>query len=375
MVFLVGARRSGTNWLHTLMALHPRLVNVPSETHLFYTLAELQKRFQHGLLSSPNTGATYLPRAELIASFRQLCDRAFAFQLGADAAHDVMLVERTPLHAQHLDLIAEIYPDAAVVHLIRDGRDVAASLARQPWGPESIADAAQEWVDTVGKARAHRAPRYIEIRHEDLMRDVVDTMRALFDFLGLDLPDDMAGKLQAAARIPVNRSPQQHTPEEANDRQEVERIAGPLLAELGYPIGESRGQPKPSRRVASRGKRSRAEPTGDDLQYVVDRLLAGLVEQDAVALGQILSPSVAVRFRDTGVELRGQDGVDEVARELVAAIRPAGQQVRGDSFGNRPFTVVWGHEENGEVTHRILIVGVNRERLVASIDYYEMRSS
>ena len=77
VIFLVGARRSGTNWLHDLLALHPRLVQVPSETHLFHTLGTLSERFQHGLIGSPNTGAIYLPREEMLDSFRDLADRAF----------------------------------------------------------------------------------------------------------------------------------------------------------------------------------------------------------------------------------------------------------------------------------------------------------
>ena len=81
VLFLVGARRSGTNWLHGLLTLHPRLVKVPSETHLLYTLSELAPRFQHGLVGSANTGAIFLPREDMLDGFRDLCDRAFAHQM------------------------------------------------------------------------------------------------------------------------------------------------------------------------------------------------------------------------------------------------------------------------------------------------------
>ena len=152
VMFLVGARRSGTNWVQALLAVHPRLVPLPSETHLLYGIAQLEGQFQHGLVSSPTTAKVYLPRPEMLDGFRDLCDRAFAIQLAASGA-DTIALERSPWHGRHLDLVAEIYPEAHVIHLIRDGHDVAASLARQPWGPGTLTAAAEEWAESVSLAR------------------------------------------------------------------------------------------------------------------------------------------------------------------------------------------------------------------------------
>src|SRR5947208_2188830 len=144
MIFVVGARRSGTRWLQRILAAHPHVAWVPSESHLFsHGIAPLFELFQHSLRSSTTTGRVYVERAVALDGARDLCDAVLGGFLDPGAER---LVERTPLHVLHLDLISGIYPDAQVVHIIRDGRDVALSVAAQNWGPSGIKDAAAEWL-------------------------------------------------------------------------------------------------------------------------------------------------------------------------------------------------------------------------------------
>jgi hypothetical protein len=398
VLFLVGARRSGTNWLHNLLALHPRLVKVPSETHLLYTLSELEPRFQHGLVGSANTGAIFLPRDEMLDGFRDLCDRAFAHQMRVFGGPGKILVERTPLHAQHLALVGGVYPDAHVVHLIRDGREVAASLVRQPWGPDSLAAAAAEWVETVTKARSHRPPLYHEIRHEDLSADVTGEMRLLFQALGLDVSDELLERIRDAAPRPVNATPGSdpakgsHWRQDLDDQQvaEIEHVAAEALADYGYQVGADAAEsiePRaviatPSRRGALRRRLIPARQgtsttpahgvTPDLVQYVVDRLLAGLEAGDVGQVEAVLSPTVEIRLHDTGRTLRGRDGLAAAAVALVAAASPHGTQVRGDSHPGSPsFTVVWTHAEATGLVHRVLVITVDTVERVSRLDYYQ----
>jgi hypothetical protein len=372
LIFLVGARRSGTNWLHSLLGLHPRVAKVPSETHLFYTLARLQERFQHGLIGSANTGAVYLPRDEMIASFRDLCDRAFAIQMRTYGGPDHLLVERTPLHALHLDLIQEIYPEAPVVHLIRDGREVAVSLTRQSWGPPTLREAAAEWLDTVTAARSHRPARYYEMRHEALVADVVAAMTGLCGFLGLAVTDDVIASWREAAPHRVNATPGGSAPDQSG---EVEAVAGDVLRELGYEAHPS--APRRRRRWPMKARGAQPDPQpprpvlADQIQHVIDQTMAAIQQRDVTSLAALLSPAVQARLHDSGRTLSGSDGREAVAEALIAALGGDGRQVRGDSnFGRPAFTILLTHERPGGRVHRAVVVTVDDTLLVTRLELF-----
>ncbi|RAT68221.1 sulfotransferase family protein, partial [Lonsdalea populi] len=83
---------------------------------------------------------------------------------------------------------AAIWPKARFIHIVRDGRDLAAShLKTVPdWGYQTIAEAANGWLEIVAHARL-TAPdsRYLEIRYEDLVTRPRETIAQMLDFLGL----------------------------------------------------------------------------------------------------------------------------------------------------------------------------------------------
>jgi hypothetical protein len=56
-------------------------------------------------------------------------------------------VDTTPKNARRSDLLLEVFPDARVVHMTRDGRDVAMSFAEQTFGPADPLSALQAWFE------------------------------------------------------------------------------------------------------------------------------------------------------------------------------------------------------------------------------------
>ncbi len=54
-------------------------------------------------------------------------------------------VEMTPPNAKAADALCRMFPRGRVVHAVRDGRDVAASVAVQPWGPNAVEEALVWW--------------------------------------------------------------------------------------------------------------------------------------------------------------------------------------------------------------------------------------
>ena len=94
------------------------------------------------------------PRTGDRSACANLCDAVFGEFVAAGQTH---AAERTPWHVYHLPLIAEVYPDARFVHIIATGATSRASIVAQPWGPDTVADAAEEWRSSVPGRGARRA--------------------------------------------------------------------------------------------------------------------------------------------------------------------------------------------------------------------------
>jgi hypothetical protein len=231
-----------------MLGRHPDVVSVPSETYLFSEgIAPLVSCFHHGIPSSPATGIMYIDRSRLVDLARQFCDGAFGDLAATLDPRASRVVERTPWHAKQLDLIAEIYPDAHVVHIIRDGRAVVRSLLAQPWGPTSIEAAAAEWAGTVESARAASVPLYREVRYEDLVQDTAGGMEQVFRWLGLTFDGPVRSDVLQEAELRRNATFNKESADIADwwggltpkQQKEFERSAGPLLRSLGYPAPSS----------------------------------------------------------------------------------------------------------------------------------------
>jgi hypothetical protein len=172
----------------------------------------------------------------------------------------VRAVEQTPEMAFLVHAIPLAYPDACVIHMVRDGRDVVCSLLEKPWLQREQArtdDAgvpygayARFWVEpdrreefaTASDARraawvwrsylaaAREAQSAIEIRYEDMTADPERIAAELAQHL-----DARAGPLSAAlGRAHASSVGRYRTDLSAEQLADVEDEAGALLRELGY---------------------------------------------------------------------------------------------------------------------------------------------
>lgn len=112
-------------------------------------------------------------------------------------------VEHSPQNARYIDLLRRVVPHSVHVLAIRDGRDVAASVIRQPWGPSEYPEALRWWgweMRTAHLASMQTAPFVVQF--EQLVRDDGgEALQGLIDALGVDERDAERMRAFQATRI------------------------------------------------------------------------------------------------------------------------------------------------------------------------------
>ena len=199
LVVVVGCGRSGTTWLEELLMAHPSVGGAPrTESWIFQQLEPLWAAYDYadsGL--SAEVAREWFRRA-----LRRFCDSVLSAARERHRPGARFFVEKTPVHSYHLRQISDIYPDAFVLHLIRDGRDVARSMSQVPFFQvPDPADAARLWGTVVTTVRHDAAglPRYRELRYEEVYSDPAATLVEVFRWLGLGISSDVASRVEAVA--------------------------------------------------------------------------------------------------------------------------------------------------------------------------------
>lgn len=103
--------------------------------------------------------------------------------------------DKTPRYVMNLELLNRLFPGVRLIHLVRDGRDVALSYARCSWGPSSVRESALYWMTRVGVAhrfmKTHPDMPVCEVRYEDLVREPETALRTICEFIGVHYEDGM----------------------------------------------------------------------------------------------------------------------------------------------------------------------------------------
>lgn len=95
--------------------------------------------------------------------------------------------EKTPEHALFTETLCEWYPDAAIIHVVRDPRDVVASLRHLPWAPNNAIGNARLWFTrNLAARRSRHRPQYLLVRYEELVTQPEGELRRICAFLGED---------------------------------------------------------------------------------------------------------------------------------------------------------------------------------------------
>jgi hypothetical protein len=287
-VFIVGCPRSGTSYLYHLLLSAGGFAEFHTQMNTFDVLEpiygdlgvpEKKSRMMHAWLQSKAFDASGLKaediKAKVLSECRSTSDflrivmEEIARKQGVDR-----WIDSTPTNIPHLLRIKKDFPDARIIHIIRDGRDVALSLDKRgwsrplPWDRDRGLMAAGlywEWIVRKGRKLGSMVqPDYLEVRYEDLVREPGETLQMLAVFLQHDLDYVRIQK----ARIGAVKTPMTSFKEELErgqfspvDRWKnkdtlppgqlalIESLVGDYLQQLGYVLSSNHAQSKQSPRV------------------------------------------------------------------------------------------------------------------------------
>jgi Sulfotransferase family len=168
---------------------------------------------------------------------REYLNRLFSFHCGR--TEKPYWINKTPGLLRHVCRIPKLFPNARVIHIIRDGRDVACSNLNLPWGPTTVPEAAARWRSllTLGRNGVDpRVLRYLEIRYENLIRDPANTLAEILAFLDLEGNPE---RLFSLHTIHNTSTGVWKTKLDVKERKAFQRKAGDMLIALGYEKDQS----------------------------------------------------------------------------------------------------------------------------------------
>ena len=239
-VFVVGAPRSGTTLLQTLIASHSQFCTYQGESNLFTWKNIFYRRNHLGL--DPDFVRKQLKQAGSLVSFFDACVAEFRAQNG-----ERRFVEKTPQHIRHLSFMTRKFPESKILHIHRDGRDCfcSARTARIPRG-EDVSQFANYWRSCIrSRIACTRDQSILNVSYEELTADPHKIMKAIMQFIGDELEEgqvdsstrrnDRRSKQDKFSRLSgkVDTSSQERWKSEMTDR-EIEVFASRAADELRY---------------------------------------------------------------------------------------------------------------------------------------------
>ena len=312
--FLTGRAKSGTSWLMRMLDAHPEVLC--RGEGLFFGRGYLRQKYDgegekvrvqrtslYSVIADSEPLRSWVGRSvwtqgddveEHMTNLTGLATDYFLKRRLSETGKKIV-GDKTPFTgAEFVREVAAIRPDARLIHIIRDGRDVAVSSMHHVWNnarheggihdlaPEEIAKrdeyradpeafrssgrsifagrqlagTAKNWAEMVGRARQDGpellGDKYAEVRYEDLLTNPEEELARLLRLLGADASEGaVAACVEAGSFERWTRGRKQGEEDSAaflrkgvagdwknvfteDDRRAFKEAAGDTLVELGY---------------------------------------------------------------------------------------------------------------------------------------------
>ncbi|MGB3237373.1 MAG: sulfotransferase [Geitlerinemataceae cyanobacterium] len=224
-IFIGGLHRSGTSLMRAIVGSHPAVTLYKSDLPLWTKFYDRHKSVDLNDRANLQTNLQNIldeifnhKKADDLASVRseieqQLLDSIELKHLTFGTLCEVILKTyarsqhpqlaganiltrwglKTPYNEFFADAIFEAYPDAKMVQMLRDPRDVAVSVESRGWS-KTLEQTCQEWQDSARLAQINTqkyAGSYIVVRYEDLVKNSEPIARKVCQTLEIDYSPEM----------------------------------------------------------------------------------------------------------------------------------------------------------------------------------------
>lgn len=318
--FVVGEMKSGTSWLMWMLNSHPEIF-CSGEGNFFGRNQRNQETDEIPILNHPTPSLrNALLDSEGLRTWHSWMWWNYWGQQGGDADEDLrnltrlavdyymmqgsavsgkpIVGDKSPPHADYVDEIFELCPEAKVVHIVRDGRDSAVSLMNHYWAlatdrnkkngiydlkPEERAKRDAYWEDPEGflasgdsifvgerlrqiaarwSRRVDKAARdgkellgdnFLQLHYEDLLAKPEEHMKTIFELLGARADEEVVRHcVEENAFEKLAKRPKGQEKSGAffrkgiagdwrrvftdHDRRIYEEVAGETLRAMGYQL-------------------------------------------------------------------------------------------------------------------------------------------
>ena len=271
-MFVLGSPRSGTTLLYDMLLSAGGFAVYLAESNVFNVLAphfgdlekpENRQRLVKVWLGSKLFRASGLDARDIEQQVLNHCNTAGDFLRivmdGITRAQGMQRwAENSPEGILHLPLIKKQIPDALVIHILRDGRDVAMSLNRTryvhplPWQERiDLTGCGIYWEWVVEHGRRYGAALgsdYLEVHFEELVSESRELLKKIGDFINHDLDYDRIREVGYGSVSKPNTSFRKESQEKfspvgrwktgfsAEQLLRFENVVGKTLTDCGYSL-------------------------------------------------------------------------------------------------------------------------------------------
>lgn len=216
--FILGNPRSGTTVLRLMLNMHSQVVVPPEGGFLLWLYPKYKnwspkdlnsvsvKAFVDEVLETKKFETWKMTGQEIYseiikrnpADFETLAQCVYLAFAHKQRKNPQWIGDKNNYYTAHLDELKQLYSEKSIIHLVRDGRDVALSYKKlknipetykyRPRLPQQVETIAQQWQQTVNQIQDtfHSLENYILLRFEDLVTNPERELSKVLEKLGLD---------------------------------------------------------------------------------------------------------------------------------------------------------------------------------------------